>query len=80
MSILFNKQYGSQYEIKFFGEPAPEAAAKLSLTGLFKTPVMQSVRLVVEADMANPWNKGIKVRESRDMAANLIRAARRQRT
>ncbi len=78
MSILFDKQFGSQYEIKFFGEPAPEAAAKLSLTGLFKTPVMQSVRLVVEADMANQWNKGIKVRESRDMAASLIRAARRQ--
>ena len=80
MTILFDKQYGSQYEVKFFGEPAPEDAAKLSLTGLFKTPVMQSVRLVVDADMANPWNRGIKVQESRDMAANLIRAARRQRT
>ncbi len=80
MSMSFQKQYGSQYEFRFFGEAAPDSARKLSLTPMFDNGIMRSIRLVVAADMTNPWNKGIKVQASRNAAASLIRASRANRS
>ena len=81
--ITFQKQYpavgASAYVFKFFGEAAPDEAARLSTTGLFDNRIMQSVRLVIEADMTVRCNRALKIRAMRKMAAKLIRTARQSR-
>jgi len=80
--IAFRKQYpfvsGSVYVFKFSGESVPEKAVALSTTGLFDSGAIQSIRLVVDADMSIQCNKPLKIRAMRNMSAQLIRAARKQ--
>lgn len=75
--ITFQKQFGSQYEFRFFGEDAPDMAAKLSITGLFENSIMQSVQLVADCDMSNKHNRNINLAAHRRMIAKLILAARK---
>lgn len=76
--ITFQKQFGGKiFEFKFFCEQSPAEADDLSLTGCFSNSIMQSIKLVAKADMENPWNKAIKLQESRNMIARLIKMSRK---